>query len=593
MHNIKYDVKAYSSIKKKDYTLKQTLRRKKGICYQYSSLFVALCQNAGISAKEIVGYTRGMSFHEGDLFFEGDHSWNAVKLDSAWYLVDATWGSGQLQQKKRWFKELMFKWFKKPYIRDRYKFLQEPTNEYFLASPKKLIENHLPSDPNWQMLKFPISVSTFESNEWKNYTSTRDSLYSYEIDSITYLNRLNKYEYQSDLQYFENTAASSQKFNPKNHKLSGEFSFARAESLAAVIGSAENQLKSKKEAASLYKTASSQLRRHQKSAQNESRKISKTAKSRISNELKKPLALRIKRAKSDLNSAGKSISREERTKESYARTIYKLDNQIMNGYSNFSMPSPARTEKIEVVEKNNIRIERNQKLVDSLVDSIMQILPMIDSLVSKKRELHDSTLFYYKGLPNLLVANASLIMQDYGITQISGLMHQVNSKGIVLDRVVRRRISVDQTLRQHKTLFKQIEAEIGKHIRQMQSLIVQSCQLSKNKTCDSQAYNKCNSILLDIKEERLKLEQAFLKSYTNDLIVYKELNNFLPNLIELAEKDMEFIALFEAARLGGITFKLKRSNYETQSMINDSNQNLKKLSAEIQDLTQEIRKSSR
>lgn len=161
----------------KTYAPKQTLKRKKGICYQYSSLFNVLCQNAGISSREVIGYSRGFSYQENDTFYEADHSWNAVKIDSTWYLLDLTWGSGVLHQKRKRFKELLFKWFKKPYLNDRYKFIQQPNYEYFLIKPTALIVDHLPADPTWQLLEFPISVNTFESNNWNAYLPRMDSVY--------------------------------------------------------------------------------------------------------------------------------------------------------------------------------------------------------------------------------------------------------------------------------------------------------------------------------------------------------------------------------------------------------------------------------
>jgi len=82
-HHIKYDLKSFLKVKsKRKYSVKKTLRKRKGLSYQYSKLFNVLCEHAGIRALDIVGYSRGQYFDEGDTFYEVDHSWNAVKIDN-------------------------------------------------------------------------------------------------------------------------------------------------------------------------------------------------------------------------------------------------------------------------------------------------------------------------------------------------------------------------------------------------------------------------------------------------------------------------------------------------------------------------------
>ena len=46
------------------------------------------------------GASRGFGFVPGEKL-ESTHSWNAVKIDDAWQLVDATWGAGSLTTKDK------------------------------------------------------------------------------------------------------------------------------------------------------------------------------------------------------------------------------------------------------------------------------------------------------------------------------------------------------------------------------------------------------------------------------------------------------------------------------------------------------------
>ena len=62
--NIKYDLRAFLKIKyKKSATGNQTLRKRKGLCYQYSDLFNMLCEYAGIASLRVDGYSRGQNYY--------------------------------------------------------------------------------------------------------------------------------------------------------------------------------------------------------------------------------------------------------------------------------------------------------------------------------------------------------------------------------------------------------------------------------------------------------------------------------------------------------------------------------------------------
>ncbi len=50
------------------------------ICEGYTKLFQSLCYSVGINATQVYGFAEGES-----------HMWNAVQLDSLWYMLDVTW----------------------------------------------------------------------------------------------------------------------------------------------------------------------------------------------------------------------------------------------------------------------------------------------------------------------------------------------------------------------------------------------------------------------------------------------------------------------------------------------------------------------
>lgn len=71
---------------------------------------------------------------EPDLDLDFYHSWNAIKIDDKWQLLDATW----LTEAEN--TELDF---------------------YFNIDPEKLILDHYPIDNNWQLLEKPLSLEEF------------------------------------------------------------------------------------------------------------------------------------------------------------------------------------------------------------------------------------------------------------------------------------------------------------------------------------------------------------------------------------------------------------------------------------------------
>ena len=55
------------------------LAARKGICYDFSALYAAMCRSQGIPCAIARGYLNG-----------GYHAWNMVYIDGAWNAVDMT-----------------------------------------------------------------------------------------------------------------------------------------------------------------------------------------------------------------------------------------------------------------------------------------------------------------------------------------------------------------------------------------------------------------------------------------------------------------------------------------------------------------------
>lgn len=135
------------------------MRTRKGICENYAAVFNDLCKKCGLTSWLIGGYTR-YNGQTSDLA----HEWCAAQIDGQYYIFDPTWGSGYISNNK---------------------FTRRIDNNYFMRQPADLIRSHMPFDPMWQFLNYPVTTQEFaegktEVNKNKPFFSYPDSIAAYE-----------------------------------------------------------------------------------------------------------------------------------------------------------------------------------------------------------------------------------------------------------------------------------------------------------------------------------------------------------------------------------------------------------------------------
>ena len=108
------------------------LKSRRTHCEGYSRLFKSLCDHAGIRSEIITGYAR-TDMYRAEKSFRSNHSWNAVQIDSNWYLLDATWASGFISASSG-------------------EFIKHYNDYYYLTPPDQFIEHHYPDDIRWSLL---------------------------------------------------------------------------------------------------------------------------------------------------------------------------------------------------------------------------------------------------------------------------------------------------------------------------------------------------------------------------------------------------------------------------------------------------------
>ena len=167
-HAIRYDIANMNS--NRTYSdpqelVDEVLKKRKGVCANYSALFHACCQVIGVQSYIIEGYTR-----QYDKIIPIAHSWNAVYIDGKFFYIDVTWAAG--------------------YVREN-AYVHHFRDNYFMISPADFIKTHMPFDPVWQFSNNPLPHKDFESGDFSPLKKVSNFNY---IDSINGLSGLSSVE---------------------------------------------------------------------------------------------------------------------------------------------------------------------------------------------------------------------------------------------------------------------------------------------------------------------------------------------------------------------------------------------------------------
>lgn len=259
--NIKYDYSAYLSPKGTSLPrIDRILKYKAGICLDNAYLMDTLCNIANIKCVAVTGYAKDDLFDVNDSIYADNHAWNAVRLNSKWYLFDVTWTSGKYKRKLTSFskliydkqekikkqtitKELIFKTvtktecdtikteFKQPQITTSFKnkiilkflslfklksrlyFDRIKYPYYYLSEPSVFAITHFPDDPRWALTSDYISIKDFEGDSAYYYLN--DSIYMQQKREGAVCTECNSFIQLSEMQKEKQIIHNSSNFNPK------------------------------------------------------------------------------------------------------------------------------------------------------------------------------------------------------------------------------------------------------------------------------------------------------------------------------------------------------------------------------------------
>lgn len=197
--NITYDVQAYQAFnpaKINGTTPNDVLKKRKAVCQGYSELFNEMCRLAKIKSYLVPGYSKGFGYQPGNkAFTSADHAWNAVYLEGQWYVLDATWGSGG--------------------VNNQLKYVKQFNEKYFLSNPKEFVKDHMPQEPAWQLLDCPVSMKAFIAGE----EAIEQELSKNTGKCSNYNKLITAWEALPDNEKTIQSASNAYAFNPKNHQV--------------------------------------------------------------------------------------------------------------------------------------------------------------------------------------------------------------------------------------------------------------------------------------------------------------------------------------------------------------------------------------
>lgn len=177
--HIAYDVEnmnRVSSYRDSAAAMLKTLRTRKGLSTDYAVLYTQVCREAGIPAIVVTGYGLQNGIPT------GSHDWVVVKNGAQWVVTDPTWGAGVVDN-GRFTRGINWTWFR--------------------AAPQVAVKTHMPYDPMWQMLPFPLRHDEQGSQAFA--AATKRPVFAYN-------DTLSNWFRQSRLQRLEYAAARIRRF---------------------------------------------------------------------------------------------------------------------------------------------------------------------------------------------------------------------------------------------------------------------------------------------------------------------------------------------------------------------------------------------
>jgi len=135
-HELMFDKNLQNAIySSEENVVVHVLKRRKALCGGFAFLYRELCAEVGIESKAIHGFTKTVGLQRKT--DQVHHTWNAVKLNSKWQLLDITWAKS-------------------------FSTNNAPNTSWYKTAPKEFVKTHLPEEQRWTFLNYSISLREFD-----------------------------------------------------------------------------------------------------------------------------------------------------------------------------------------------------------------------------------------------------------------------------------------------------------------------------------------------------------------------------------------------------------------------------------------------
>ena len=135
--------------------LDRMLRKRKGVCQDYTWLLQAMLKTIGIESAFVSGYSRTSPEQMGRTPRQPTHAWNAVRVNGDWQLLDLTWSTDMEEY---------------------------GGNGFFLMPPAEFLKSHYPSEEKWQLVDSLITLEEWADRVYWYKSYNRHDISDLRVD---------------------------------------------------------------------------------------------------------------------------------------------------------------------------------------------------------------------------------------------------------------------------------------------------------------------------------------------------------------------------------------------------------------------------
>ncbi|UZR97082.1 transglutaminase domain-containing protein [Chondrinema litorale] len=586
-YNISIDAKDIVSIKHKPHSIKQILNRKKGSSGEFAGLFNQLCNYVEIPSKDIVGYVRATNFDEGMQIVEASAVWNGVKIDSSWFLIDTYSGCGSIVRKNKSFLAKLFSAKSQQY---KLIFKRETDINFYCIQPEKLISTHLPVDPAWQLIQFPVSMDSFQSLDWEGYNYKMDNCDPKLANAQDYTRLLNVYEHLSNLPYMEKVAIKSNAFYPENFALLAQYYLFKGQAMYAGHADPKIYIQRNNSVIQTLEKAELNAKKHQQTINTETLKTISNFKSSINKNIRNVQSTRSKITSQHLSTTQKVLAAGKKEVQQSTNSLADLQSKINSKtYQPLNVNASTKNERADLLKENKLALAKTNKELFQLKDSLYKTNSNLEASLMEKAQLFEALKGKNLILNDLLLEFNKYTVDKAPLMPLKKLSAFIDTCGTEIDSLNKALIQNRRDISINSNNITKIQSALNKNVIQKQKYIKQICTYSGSSNCDTDEYNSSIELLKSIDQVKLEMSKMNLDLKQEDISFNQTMFEILDDQAFLFNDAENNLNDYENFRINNLEFDKKKSNYQMEEIKKYADKYINKLSALNNKLKQKMK----